>query len=168
MKFFSKHELQCHQKTSHFEVKRFSCEFCSQSYIKNDMLRDHILSVHEKEQLHKCNLCEKTSYSERSIRVHSRVAHGKEVNCKICGKFLHRMRINHHIQNIHGVSQTKKSQNYKCDICGQSFKTNFLKEHKMRVHEKFKPFSCEKCEKLFLLKSELESHIKNVHLKIKL
>ena len=70
-----------------------------------------------------------------------------------------------HIQAIHGSYKQKKSQNQKCDVCGQRFfNTNTLKNHKIQAHEKFKPFSCENCEKSYAIKSLLEYHLKHAHL----
>ena len=50
-------------------------------------------------------------------------------------------------------------KNYTCNICGNSFtRIAHLKTHNDRQHGGSKKFSCNKCDKLFHVKQQLERH----------
>ena len=68
-----------------------------------------------------------------------------------------------HIRNMH-----KKKTSFECSQCLKKFKKRAnLKRHNDAVHEKLKPFQCEKagCMKKFATKDWLKRHIKMFHLK---
>lgn len=70
--------------------------------------------------------------------------------------------LKNHIAQQHGQIVTI------CDIGGcvlHSFIDAGILEHKRRVHEKTKPFSCDFCERTFGSKLTLKSHIGNIHQK---
>ena len=51
-----------------------------------------------------------------------------------------------------------------CPHCGDSFqRSNSLKRHIFRVHEKKKPFKCLVCESTFASRSDLKKHILRMH-----
>ena len=124
-----------------------------------------MLSVHQGRKKHTCDLCMKGFCTDTGIKHHKLFLHGSKVECKICGKMFGKKSLRVHIQSIHGTSKAKKLQNKKCDVCDQRFLTTYeLKKHKIQAHEKFKPFSCENCEKSYAIKSLLVNHMKSAHI----
>ena len=62
-----------------------------------------------------------------------------------------------HINAIH-----KKLKNHKCESCGKSFSSNFLKKH-INIHKGHKDFKCFSCGKLFYDRTSMLKHFKEVH-----
>ena len=55
-----------------------------------------------------------------------------------------------------------------CTICGKILCDKFsLKKHVDTVHLTIRPFECFFCQKRFIIKSDLEAHVTNIHEKKK-
>ncbi|XP_044736701.1 zinc finger protein 595-like [Chrysoperla carnea] len=80
--------------------------------------------------------------------------------CDICHKtFTRRTNVLRHKLNIH--SEVKPS--WGCDSCNKTFRNRFyLTAHKRAMHSEVKPFTCEICNKAFIMATHLELH-KRIH-----
>ena len=62
----------------------------------------------------------------------------------------------------------EKFKPYKCDSCDKSFSEEYyFKIHLTTVHEKIKVFKCDSCEKRYVFRSHLLRHIRTIHENIK-
>ena len=61
-------------------------------------------------------------------------------------------------------SGSEKRKPYKCDLCDKSFVLKYsLTSHVSIIHEEKKPFKCDRCDTTFAYKSVLDKHISSVH-----
>lgn len=126
------------------ELKKYSCTICSYetSFISN--LHRHVRAVHSKVR-YKCTKCDKSFTSKHEAESHEIYAHSSSLKCLQCHKpFTSRGGLLNHTKTVH-----LNKVLYNCTLCEAKF---FYKPHyigHMNKHKAIKPFSCQKCSKLF-------------------
>ena len=96
-------------------------------------MRSHIKLVHEKANVVKCKLCEKTFLSNGSLTLHIKNVHNKEstCTCKDCGKIFNtKQGLKNHILRIHENILDK----VKCELCDKSVDKKNYEYHKYSIH----------------------------------
>ena len=92
-------------------------------------MKTHIHAIHEGHKDHKCESCGKLLSGEQSLKAHTHLIHGADV------------------QNL-----TIKTCNWNLEnggICGKSFaKSHNLAVH-MQMHQNIRPFGCNFCDQTF-------------------
>ena len=91
----------------------------------------------------------------------------KQFQCHPCNKnFTRRYSLQKHIMTIH----ERLRRPFNCHLCNKNFrrKKSFCSKkslvvHTKSVHEKLRPFKCEKCEECFSQKGNLKSHFGKKH-----
>ena len=151
--------------------------------IKKEQLSD--------EEVHKCDMCEKSFFTGRSLEAHRYTRHGKETKCDSCkeslvyreargnrGRFFlqsHKCEFVHEEKNkqnkdhqVHkGINNIKKEQLsdeevHKCDMCEKSFFTGkSLEAHRYTIHGK--EIKCDSCKESFVYRETLEKHVRLFH-----
>ena len=151
--------------------------------IKKEQLSD--------EEVHKCDMCEKSFFTGRSLEAHRYTRHGKETKCDSCkeslvyreargnrGRFFlqsHKCEFVHEEKNkenedhqVHkGIDNIKKEQLsdeevHKCDMCEKSFFTGkSLEAHRYTIHGK--EIKCDSCKESFVYRETLEKHVRLFH-----
>ena len=111
MKDKQKRETGEHGRKHHFCTK-CACKSCHEADLKRHL--------HDHDTLHKCNMCNKTFDSQKSLKVHYQTSHEeKHHNCEVCGKYFGQpYRLKEH-------SISHKHKPFKCDTCGCTFSTKF-------------------------------------------
>ncbi|XP_055303171.1 zinc finger protein 665-like [Sitodiplosis mosellana] len=115
-------------------------------------------------QVYYCEMCPDITLSTFNIlQAHMRKHRDNRFltkRCQICNKKARNlekhMRLNH-----------LEERPYKCDFCGNCYRTNNNRLNHMRVHTLERPFLCETCGKDFTSLSSKTKHIKQVHTKIR-
>ena len=119
----------------------------------------------------KCDQCEKVYYGKSNLERHILSVHLKiKFPCEICGiEYSQENNLNQHLILIHHHEKGKKKR-VKCDQCDKSFATRGAlhlhkqnsESHVLNVHEKIK-YPCQLCWKLFHSESDLASHVSKPH-----
>ena len=154
--------------------------------IKKEQLSD--------EEVHKCDMCEKSFFTGKSLEAHRYTRHGKETKCDSCkeslvyreargnrGRFFlqsHKCEFVHEEKNkqnkdhqVHKGTIIKKEQLsdeeiHKCDMCEKSFFTGkSLEAHRYTIHGK--EIKCDSCKESFVYRETLEKHVRLFHEKNK-
>ncbi|XP_053685529.1 transcription factor grauzone-like isoform X1 [Sabethes cyaneus] len=180
--------LLLHQAKAHGseEDRPFKCDRCKQSYVKEYLLRNHMIS-HEKVQCPQCNklLANKAALSTHIINKHSDL--DRRMICDTCGQeFLNKACFERHVKRHLGVEEVERKyqchicqkwlmgerglqkhlqfthyerdQTHICDICNQQYpNSRALWSHKRIVHIEEK-FECEFCGKKFKRAINLKEH----------
>ena len=112
---------------------------------------------------YRCEECGVVKTTPVGLKDHMQSVHNPEtmVQCKFCPKLFTCSQLKKHVEN--GPHTTKKT----CNICGKSIakmKIHMETSHKSDIDKRFK---CDQCSKGFISKLRLDSHIMNVHLKLR-
>jgi uncharacterized Zn-finger protein len=129
------------------------CAICLDKFLSEDDLFCHQFICQKSNDLHTCEICEKTFDAKIKLQKHNRIVHVGRITrvCEVCG---HGSKSNTAYE-LHMASHAAESS-FKCSRagCQSAFKhQNLLKNH-MRQHEikdglRPKPFECHHCKKTF-------------------
>ncbi|CRK86715.1 CLUMA_CG000548, isoform A [Clunio marinus] len=134
------HHVKTHIDFEH-RKKDFQCYICETSFFNKNILRRHIINVHE---------------SRKNLN------NSSKIDCKTCGKvFQGPNAYFNHMINIHKITPSKEQlqTTVACDVCGKRFFTiQNLKMHKFYHEEKNYICDYPGCEKKFKAKRNLSKH----------
>ncbi|XP_061727256.1 protein suppressor of hairy wing-like [Cydia pomonella] len=163
-----------HKKT-HIDVKEVQCEICYQVYKTVDDAKRHAKRVHmkpedsKKMKTHKCDICDKEFTRTKYLFFHKKTHVDKTLSCKFCHKlFKCNSHVNRHTKRVHTKStvKTNTDASFYCDICNKAFskKKNLVKHIQIHMIVK-KEAPCGICNKLFKTNSDVNRHLRRVHMK---
>ena len=124
-KSFAHGYLNIHIKKVHQTEKVFQCPQCTKTFKEAKSMFLHISSIHmnnsSKNNLFKCNICEKYLSTQTNLKTHMVLTHTEEekknLKCSICDKkFLRPADLNNHKRG-----HAKKENPFKCSFCQVSF-----------------------------------------------
>nr|XP_022299658.1 LOW QUALITY PROTEIN: zinc finger E-box-binding homeobox 2-like [Crassostrea virginica] len=151
-------EEESHDNDSGLEEFLLKCVFCSQTYTRSSVLKDHMKSAHPDQPIRfQCPKCEaifmQKSFLDKHLPTHSPTSQ----SCKVCNKtFANVYRLQRHMISHDESTDLRK---FKCPECGKAFKfKHHLKEH-IRIHSGEKPFECPNCHKRFSHSGSYSSHM---------
>ena len=134
------------------------CQIWDQEFAQMS-IEVHIDTFHKQ---HKCEICERVFKTQNVCKKHFDIMHrnkDKKIMCNICTKtFQDHGSLSSHIKVIH-----EGHKDYKCESCGKSFTSKYLKTHIHVIHESHKDFKCESCGKSFSEAGSLKKHIHTIH-----
>lgn len=168
MTFSSKKALRRHYlSSSHFskikdikiegegttiQRRLFSCDRCSKSFSRTDLLRNHIRTHTDNvSKKYECDICSKV-YNLKSVLKEHILKHtgSSKALCSFCGKsFNSKANLKQHLLRH---TQTKSFQ---CTICPKSFVSKGELQSHSRTHSGAKPFVCDTCGSAFTMSYSL-------------
>ena len=171
-----------HMKKKHGSF--IKCEPCGKKF---QNIEEHNRKFHPTKDSLKCDFeyCDKLFSSNRALRMHKYTHTREKVKCEECGVEVSKIR--QHMRFVH-----EKDLRYLCDHsdCQLRFPSNIhlqrhlkqvhqkerekctickkkvsnLKSHIKLVHDKIKDYQCPECEKSFQTRSHLKKHVTQIHL----
>ena len=168
--FKTKYFRKCHMNTVHEGKKPYKCSTCKDDFSSRKDLKIHVYNTHYREKIFQCVTCDENFNEKKSLKIHIAKLHQnmnpdldqkigeheKKYPCAVCNlnsKTLYERQC--HMIDVHDMEKKKVY----CDVCGGSFPSNaHLKNHTIAMHERNKPFQCNRCDKRFNWKSLLRGH----------
>ncbi|CAI4054213.1 hypothetical protein SKDZ_16G4390 [Saccharomyces kudriavzevii ZP591] len=155
-----------HQLSVHQGLRPFQCDKCPKSFVKKSHLERHLYS-HSDTKPFQCSYCGKGVTTRQQLKRHE-VTHTKSFVCPEKGcdlRFYKHPQLRAHILSVH-------LHKLACPHCNKSFQRPYrLQNHISKHHdpEVENPYQCTfaGCCKEFRIWSQLQSHIKNDHPKLK-
>ena len=185
--FDSNGELKSHQD-SHSDPRPFQCDQCGRTFIHQKHLYHHRKYHHTANGMRRlCKVCNRHFSSPSVLKRHHKAIHLglKEFQCHVCSA---QLSTKHYLQEHLKLHSDERSE--VCKFCGKTFQmTGNLRQHlkthmrKSQIcyvcgkgftrkchllihlgsHKEIEHLECEYCQKGFILKSDLEKHIKREH-----
>uniref|UniRef100_A0A2A4K6K7 Protein krueppel n=1 Tax=Heliothis virescens TaxID=7102 RepID=A0A2A4K6K7_HELVI len=138
-----------------------NCALCTSTFETFKMLLQH-MNGHYRNYV--CEICDLGFINKHKLRNHKRTHEVGNFNCSFCDKiFTTRVRKLCHEKYTHN-SGARYTTN--CPHCDQSFTSYYRRNRHMAIDHNTvaATYKCNVCDKSFILKSKLTSHIKKVHL----
>ena len=136
------------------------CNICGKSFKLQSSLVEHIQRFHVVKEV-TCPMagCGKVFQNEIILKGHMN-SHETKKPCPKCGALVKQMK--HHMATVHTKNEEKPFQ---CQDCGKGFPTGAkLKQHRMNVHLKIKPYNCRYgCDIAYNDMSNRNSHERKRH-----
>ncbi|XP_073347080.1 uncharacterized protein [Pagrus major] len=159
-KCFSKPGLKDHEKKHNACVTPHVCETCGQSFRFLAYLVLH-QRKHREELPHICSYCGKQFSTKQCLKAHV-VRHTGGYPCSVCGKkFYQKIYLKWHLYKHTG------QEPYLCDTCGKGWPTAAQLKYHMIQHREERPFKCEDCGVCYKRQSNLISHRRAVHIRLR-
>ena len=181
----SKSSLKEHKKIHSIKTK--PCPKCDKLFHTTAHVSDHMKKIHSSQKIHKCQECDFTTNSTRTLQRHINFVHekpGRNYKCTYTGclktytqpahlrrhleihKYGKRFKCNDCPYSCSDPYNLKKHQLCKhttgtsvnCRICGKTLKSHFSLPRHMKVHEETKKEMCQICGKLFRDKGDIRKH----------
>jgi len=91
-----------------------ACSLCDKRFSSTCVLREHELTIHQKQFRFVCPVCGKGVTRRVALEGHMAAKHGmqKQFKCSICQrKFAYKKNLNDHLYRVHGVDLTNQMWN---------------------------------------------------------
>lgn len=151
-------EEETQDNDSGLEEFILKCVFCTKTYTRSSVLKDHMKSAHPEQPVrYQCPKCEAIFMQKSFLDKHLPTHCPTSQSCKVCNKtFANVYRLQRHMISHDESTDLRK---FKCPECGKAFKfKHHLKEH-IRIHSGEKPFECPNCHKRFSHSGSYSSHM---------
>ena len=156
------HIRNVHGEKKKKEILKSVCTICGK-LVMSSVMKQHLMTHEIRELKYKCELCEKLFVDQKQALLHTRTVHKEKSACPHCGVMVRQLK--RHIRSAHIPDAEKRHQ---CQDCGKGFiDKSDLRNHRMNVHLKLKPYSCRYgCDISYNDTSNRNSHEKKKHGKL--
>ncbi|WAR12858.1 ZFP26-like protein [Mya arenaria] len=160
----SPESMLAHKCPSRKENVPQQCTICEAYYTSKRAYRKHRVKhlmrndeYHSKETVEKLQTEMAQEYKEKLIQMPKVEFTSRQeywTSCEICGKKVNRKRLKRH-KEIH-----RDSLDFECEVCSKRFKSlRYLKDHKMKTHDKQADQICNICGNMYKGTKYLEIHM---------
>lgn len=138
--------------------KHESCPICGKKYAatrkRHILIQQHIESVHELKNDFKCDICEKSFYTQHKLKRHMK-RHFRNDQCYVCRNRVDN--IKEHYEIYHS------NLKHTCEICFKKFQTSYYLQRHIRSNHLKKEFTCDICGVDYVNLATIRRHMK-IHL----
>ncbi|CAI9721449.1 XP_036358059.1uncharacterized protein LOC115211127 isoform X1 [Octopus vulgaris] len=147
-------------RSRHNSQNIFKCEICSKIFDSNSSLEQHMFSVHHSTNgVFLCEFCS-TNFSQKSSLMQHRCTHLTNTTSQAILDTGFPQKIYQSLTDNSNINTVKMSQNFTCEFCHKTFKTNSALLIHNRSHTGESPYSCEFCGKNFRQTAHLDVHMR--------
>ena len=144
-----------------------TCLLCGRAFALKKYLSRHIQTVHG-DKIHQCTKCNKFYRSIKTFREHNCPTvsdNDKEkFTCLICDKvFVKETYMKRHMKTHRNKNDATEDLVFICEICAKHFDTHRNLLRHRRMHSAQTVYSCDQCDRQFMRKDSLDSHLAVAH-----
>lgn len=160
-KFDNSTHLERH-KASHKDDRPWVCEVCEKDFKTQDNLRYHQLWVHTDEKSFPCEDCDKSFKRKEALVLHRKDAHPEEEIDGTCDKC---GKVFESLSKLrwHISTDHNDKDKFECDKCDRKFDFKTQLDKHLLSHSETKSFVCNLCSAAYKRKDHLTRHMKNSH-----
>ncbi|CAH0599035.1 unnamed protein product [Chrysodeixis includens] len=164
--------LKRHVEQHHTKPLRLECAVCLRVFHERGWYRTHIRSHNEEIRAMTvkvpatCSICSREFKTKEGLKRHLLTHDNEDVACELCGeKCKNRNTLAQHYLKVHN-EKYEGAPEQTCPQCMRVCATRvILKRHMKRMHsDRTKKYQCDHCQRLYLTKAEVRSHIAWSHL----
>ncbi|EHK27525.1 uncharacterized protein TRIVIDRAFT_217401 [Trichoderma virens Gv29-8] len=146
---------------SHTDARPLVCDVCGKDFKTLDNLRYHQI-VHTSEKRFKCDDCDKTFKRKEALVLHRKDAHPEEEIDGTCDKC---GKVFESLSKLRWHISTDHSEKnkFECDKCDRKFSFKTQLDKHLASHSETKSFVCNLCSAAYKRKDHLTRHMKNSH-----
>lgn len=158
------HTLNRHMKAVHQQLRSHQCQHCPLSFKRGSHLQRHISNIHEKTRPHLCDECGKSFSEPFGLKQHMRQHLEGGLKCTLCSfTTIYERSMHEHILVKHATEDTA-GLCHKCPECSYfAARKENLESHIDNVHKKIRRYACEHCEYKCTNRESLNRHLIKVH-----
>ncbi|KAI5631434.1 hypothetical protein NE865_15848 [Phthorimaea operculella] len=173
IKNLKKHLTQKHDIKFHTDVHDYILEFkltdgeilnCALCYSTYETFKTLLQHMNGHYRNYICEICDMGFINKHRLKNHQRIHETGEFQCAFCEKtFTTKVRLMCHEKYTHNTNARYTTN---CPNCNKTFNSYYQRNRHMYAEHNTvaATYKCNICEKNFILKSKLTSHIKKVHL----
>lgn len=193
MSFSSHQALFMHKNIYHRHKYARSCQLCKKNFHTKSYYDTHMRAKHGGkrrlcfnakfglinsifptigERTYFCDFpdCTKAFFSSSELNLHRKRVHSEPVSCPVCQKsFACEYAVKKHMKYHQEKKFVCSEINHEGKICGKKFVENhFLNSHIKVAHRNIREFVCKECGICYASSTDLRSHMKNIHEKMRI
>lgn len=156
------HNMKLLMQHMNIHYRNFICTICGAGFVNSFRLLRHETTHVKKKSTYPCRQCGQVFAAESKKKAHVNTEHKGIAGDSVCR--ICEARFKNYYQKTRHMVQVHNAEGVKCDVCEKRFnlKSNLI-SHMRNVHLKERPYECSVCSMGFFIKRQMLYHYMATH-----